>query len=77
MAHLILTFELSLRFLLSVRVAIVPEVDSTTFSEKQVLESLLPLALADLLDGFNLTLSAIEHVSMVRNLGLPESLVFF
>jgi hypothetical protein len=72
-AHLILKFELSLRLLLGVRVAIVPEVDSTTFSEEQVLESLLPLALADLLDGFNLALSAIEHVSMVRNLGLPES----
>lgn len=77
MAHLILKFELGLRLLLSMRVTIVPEVDSTTFSEKQVLESLLPLALADLLDGFNLALSAIKHVSMVRNLGLPESLVFF
>ena len=73
MTHLLLEFELCCGLLLCVRIAVVPEVDSSALSEKQLLEGLLPLALGDLLDGFDLALSAVKHVAVVGDFGPPES----
>jgi hypothetical protein len=64
--------EFSRGFLLLVGRTVVTEVNSATLDEEEIFKGLLPLALSDLLNLLDLTLSAVEHVPVVGNLGAPE-----